>query len=100
MVPLNWYLYLSVVLFALGAIGVMVRRNVLTMLMSIELMLNAGNLAMIAFARGFASPTGHAVVMFVFAVAASEVALGLAIVLALYRIRRDVDADSITELRW
>jgi NADH-quinone oxidoreductase subunit K len=99
-VPLPYYLALSVTLFALGAIGVMVRRNVLVILMCIEMMLNAVNLAFIAFADYFKAVDGQMFVFFVMTVAAAEVAVGLALVVAIFRNRATVYVDDLNILKW
>ena len=94
-VPLSWYLALSAALFTIGVIGVLVRRNALIIFMSIELMLNAANLAFVAFARELHSLDGQVFVFFVMAVAAAEVAVGLAIIVNLFRLRESVFVDEI-----
>lgn len=93
------YLILSAALFAVGAAGVLMRRNVFIVLMSLELMLNAANLAFVVFARLKDDATGHVAVLFVIAVAAAEICVGLAIVLALFRKKGTVDVDRFTALR-
>jgi NADH-quinone oxidoreductase subunit K len=98
-VPLSWYLALSAVLFVIGVIGVLVRRNALIIFMSIELMLNAGNLAFVAFARHLGSIDGQIFVFFVMTVAAAEVAIGLAIIVNVYRLRETVYVDEINLLK-
>ena len=98
-VPLNAYLILSAALFAIGVIGVVIRRNALIIFMSIELMLNAVNLTFIAFSKFLGSMDGQIIVFFVMAVAAAEVALGLAIIIALYRNKESVNVDEINLLR-
>jgi NADH-quinone oxidoreductase subunit K len=98
--PLSWYLVLSAVLFGLGAIGVLARRNLIVVFMAIELMLNAVNLTFVAFARSLQNVDGHVIVFFVMAVAAAEAAVGLAIILQLFRVRATVNADEVTGLRW
>ena len=99
-VPLSWYLALSAALFAIGVIGVLVRRNALVIFMSIELMLNAANLAFITFARQAGGADGQIYVFFVMTLAAAEAAAGLAIVIALFRLRETTDVDEITLLKW
>jgi NADH-quinone oxidoreductase subunit K len=99
-VPLNYYLGLSVALFALGAIGVLIRRNILIILMCIEMMLNAVNLAFIGFADAFQAVDGQMFVFFVMTVAAAEVAVGLALVVAIFRNRATVYADDLNILKW
>ena len=93
------YLALSALLFALGAAGVLARRNVFTALMSLELMLNAANLAFVVFARMHGDEVGHVAALFVIAVAAAEVCVGLALVIALYRLKGSVDLDAYNELK-
>jgi NADH-quinone oxidoreductase subunit K len=97
-IGLHHYLILSVVLLALGVAGVLVRRNALILLMSIELMLNAANLALLAFARSMGDETGHGLALFVMVVAAAEAAVGLALVLAIFRHRRTVNVDEVRSL--
>jgi NADH-quinone oxidoreductase subunit K len=99
MIPLAWLLLLSAVLFVLGVIGVLVRRNALIIFMSIELMLNAANLAFVAFARHLNSLDGQVFVFFVMTVAAAEVAVGLAIIVNLFRLRETVFVDEINLLK-
>jgi NADH-quinone oxidoreductase subunit K len=90
---------LSLVLFVIGAVGVFLRRNVLAVLMSIELMLNAANLAFVAFSRAWGSLEGQVFVFFVLTVAAAEAAVGLAIVIALHRHRDTLDLDAFSEMK-
>jgi len=99
-IPLNWVLALSAVLFSLGALGVLIKRNIIVMFMSIELMLNAANIALVAFSRAHGNLDGQIVVFFTMTLAAAEVAIGLAIIVALFRIRRTVDVDRATLLKW
>ncbi len=98
-VPGAWYLGLSVVLFSIGALGVLVRRNVLVMFMCVELMLNAANLALVTFSRMLNDIGGQALVFFVLVVAAAEVVVGLGIVVAIFRRRRDTTADDLHVLK-
>ncbi len=100
MVPLSAYLLLSAVLFAIGVIGFLVRRNLIVMFMSIELMLNAANLAFVAFSRYLNSMDGQIFVFFVMTVAAAEAAVGLAIILAVFRTKETVNADEINLMKW
>ncbi|UCE18192.1 MAG: NADH-quinone oxidoreductase subunit NuoK [Gemmatimonadota bacterium] len=100
MVSLNSYLVLSAILFVLGVIGVLIRRNAIVIFMSIELMLNAVNLTIIAFARYLNSLDGHIFVFMVMAVAAAEVAVGLAIIVALFRTKGTINADEINLMKW
>jgi NADH-quinone oxidoreductase subunit K len=94
------YLVLAAILFAIGAFGVLLRRNVIVILMSVELMLNAVNVTFVALARKALSVDGQVIVFFVMTVAAAEVAIGLAIILANFAQRRTVNADEIGLLRW
>ena len=100
MPTLNHFLVLSAMLFSIGTAGVFVRRNVITILLSIEIMLNAANLAFVAFGRALASSDGQIIVFFVITVAAAEAAVGLAIVICLYRHRESLNPDSFTMLKW
>lgn len=95
---IGWYLVVSAAIFAIGAGGVVVRRNPLLTLVCLELMLNAGNLALIAFARMHGGADGQVFVMVVLAVAACEVTIGLGLVVALYRNRMRIDVDELREL--
>ena len=99
-VPLEAYLLLSAFLFTVGVIGVATRRNALIIFMSIELMLNAVNLSFLAFARFLNSMDGQIFVFFVMVVAAAEVAVGLAIIIAIYRNRETVDVAELNLLKW
>jgi NADH-quinone oxidoreductase subunit K len=100
MVPLSAYLVLSGILFSIGVIGFLVRRNLIVLFMSIELMLNAANLAFVAFARHLHSMDGQIFVFFVMTVAAAEAAVGLAIILAVFRTKETVNADEINLMKW
>lgn len=99
-VPLSAYLILSAFLFAVGVVGVAIRRNALIIFMSVELMLNAVNLSFVAFARALGSTAGHVYVFFVMTVATAEVAVGLAIIIAIYRSRETVDVAELNLLKW
>jgi NADH-quinone oxidoreductase subunit K len=99
-IPASWYLVLSAILFSIGAAGVVVRRNAIFIFMSIELMLNAANLAFVTFSQQLGNPIGQAIVFFVMTVAAAEAAIGLAIVIAIFRNRQSVDVDELNLLRW
>ncbi len=99
MVPVTWYLYLAAILFTIGLAGVLLKRNALIIMMSVELMLNAANLTFLAFARQYASLSGHVVAFFVIAVAAAEAAVGLAIIIAIYRTRGAIDVEQVRALR-
>ncbi len=100
MVPLNYYLILSGILFVIGVTGVLVRRNAIIIFMSIELMLNAVNLTFIAFSRYLNSIDGQIFVIMVMAVAAAEVVVGLALIIAVFRIKETVNVDEINILKW
>ncbi len=100
MIPLEYYLIVSAVLFTTGVIGVLTRRNAIIVFMSIELMLNSVNLTLVAFSQFLANSTGQILVFFVMAVAAAEAAVGLAIVIALFRNKQTVNIDEINILKW
>jgi NADH-quinone oxidoreductase subunit K len=100
MTPISYYMALSATLFAIGVTGVLVRRNVIVMFLSIELMLNAVNLALVALGRRIGSMDGQVIVFFVMTVAAAEAAVGLAIILSMFRNRDTVNADELNLLRW
>ena len=100
MVPLSYYLILSAVVFAIGVLGVLIRRNLIVLLMSIELMLNGVNLTFIAFSRYLGSIDGQIMVFFVMAVAAAEAVVGLAIIIAVYRHRHTLDPREMQLLKW
>lgn len=97
-VPLYWYLLLSFLIFSVGLLGVLVRRNALVMLMSVELMLNAANLVFVAYARFRADETGQVLSFFVMALAAAEAAVGLALVIAIYRHFKTLAVDRLRSL--
>ncbi len=99
MVPVDYYILLSALLFSIGALGVLVRRNPLIIFMSIELMLNSANLAFVAFTRTFDYLDGQIFVFFVIAVAAAEVAVGLALIVAIFKTRRSINVDDMNNLK-
>lgn len=99
-IPLEYYLGLSAILFSLGVVGVLTRRNAIIIFMSIEMMLNAVNLALVAFSSYLGDSAGQIFVFFVMAVAAAEAAIGLAIVLALFRNRQTVYVDEVNIMKW
>ena len=99
-VPPAYYVGLSAILFTIGVVGVLVRRNPLVIFMSIELMLNAANLAFVAFGRGRGVVDGQIIVFFVMTVAAAEAAVGLALVISLFRHRETLSPDAFTLLKW
>jgi NADH-quinone oxidoreductase subunit K len=98
-VPLSWYLILSAVLFALGIVGFLFRRNIITIFMSIELMLNAVNLSFIAFSYQLKQVDGHIFAFFVMVVAAAEATVGLAIILTVYKNRSTLWVDDVSSLK-
>ncbi|MGC1661478.1 MAG: NADH-quinone oxidoreductase subunit NuoK [Candidatus Acidiferrales bacterium] len=100
MIPAGHYLLLSLALFAIGVVGVLARRNVIVILMSIELILNAVNINLVAFSRMYGSVDGQIFAIFIMAVAAAEAAVGLGILLALFRNRETVLADDLDILKW
>lgn len=97
---IHHYLVVSALLFSLGLFGVLARRNLIVIYMSLELMLNAANLALVAFSRFNENLKGQVMVFFIITVAAAEVAVGLALIVALYRKRRTADVDDLTSLRF
>ncbi len=99
MAPVTWFLYLAAILFTIGLSGVLMKRNALIIMMSVELMLNAANLTFLAFARQTGNVSGHVIAFFVIAVAAAEAAVGLAVVIAIYRTRGGVNVDEVRALR-
>lgn len=98
LVPTSYYIILSALLFTLGVVGVLLRRSAILVFMSIELMLNSANLAFVAFARAFADTVGQVNVFFVITVAAAEVAVGLALIVAIFRTKRSIDIDELNQL--
>jgi NADH-quinone oxidoreductase subunit K len=99
-VPLSWYLTLSAVLFALGVAGFLIRRNVITVFMSIELMLNAVNLSFVAFSYQLKQVDGHIFTFFVMVVAAAEAAVGLAIILTVFKNRATLQIDEVSSMKY
>ena len=99
MVPISYYIILSAILFTIGVTGVLVRRNALIIFMSIELMLNAANLAIVAFGSALKSFSGQIFVFFVIAVAAAEVAVGLALIVEIFKSKRSIDVDQMSSLK-
>jgi NADH-quinone oxidoreductase subunit K len=100
MVPLNYYLVLSGILFSIGTAGVFLRRNLITILLSIEIMLNAVNLMFVSVGRFQGTVDGQIITFFVMTVAAAEAAVGLALVIALFRHRETLSPDAFTSLKW
>lgn len=99
-VPIGYYLALSALMFVTGAAGVLLRRNVIVIFMSIELMLNSVNLTLVAFSAQLGDQNGQILVFFVMAVAAAEAAVGLAIVIALFRHKQSVRVEDINVMKW
>ncbi len=99
MVPVEAYVMLSIALFTLGVMGVLLRRNAILVFMSVELMLNAANLALVAFARRWGGLDGHLFVFFVITVAAAEVAVGLALIVAIFRTKKSINIDELSQMR-
>ena len=99
MVPVNYYILLSAVLFTIGALGVLIRRNALIIFMSVELMLNSANLAIVAFSSVIKSFEGQIFVFFVIAVAAAEVAVGLALIVEIFKSKHSIDVDQMSGLK-
>ena len=100
MVPLNYYLVLSGVLFSIGTAGVFLRRNLITVLLSVEIMLNAVNLTFVAVGRYLNTVDGQIITFFVMTVAAAEAAVGLALVIGLFRHRESLNPEAFTSLKW
>ena len=100
MIPLSHYLIVSAILFSIGTAGVFLRRNLITILLSIEIMLNAVNLTFVAFGRYRGDVDGQIITLFVMTVAAAEAAVGLALVIALFRHRESLNPDAFTALKW
>jgi len=98
-IPLSYYLVISAILFALGTLGVLIRRNPLIIFMSVELMLNGANLAFVAFSRSFGVLSGQIFVFFVMTVAAAEVAVGLALIVIIFRNKHSIDVDLMNSLK-
>ena len=99
MVPTNYYILLSAVLFTIGALGVLMRRNAILIFMAVELMLNAANLAFVAFARAYGTLDGQIFVFFIMTVAAAEVAVGLALIVTIFRTKHSIDVDQLSSLK-
>lgn len=99
-VPVEWYVLLSAAMFAIGLFGILTRKNALLFLMSVELLLNAANINLVAFSHYWGNLTGQTFSLFTIGIAAAEVAVGLGIILVLYRNFSDVDVTTPTSLRW
>lgn len=100
MIPTDHIIILSTILFAIGVAGMLFRRNAIIMLMSVELMLNAANLALLGYARAHGDFGGQVFVLFIMTVAAAEVAVGLALLVLVYRTKRTINTDNVDILRW
>lgn len=100
MVPLNWYILLSAVVFSIGVLGFLIRRNIIIMLISVEIMLNAVNISLAAFSHYLQDMRGQIFIFFIIAVAAAEVAIGLALVIALFRNKPTVNVDEFNIMKW
>ena len=99
MVSVNYYLGLAIILFTIGALGVLIRRNAIIIFMSVELMLNSANLAFVAFARYWQTMNGQIFVFFIMTVAAAEVAIGLALIVTIFRTKDSIDVDQMNSLK-
>lgn len=99
MVSINYYLGLAIILFTIGALGVLIRRNSIIVFMSVELMLNAANLAFVAYARYWQAMSGQIFVFFIMTVAAAEVAIGLALIVTIFRSKASIDVDQMNSLK-
>ncbi|MBI5100460.1 MAG: NADH-quinone oxidoreductase subunit NuoK [Nitrospirae bacterium] len=99
MVPLNWYLILSAAVFSIGVFGFLTRRNIIIMFMSLELMLNAVNISLVAFSHYLQDLRGHVLVFFIITVAAAEASIGLAIIIALFKNKNTVHVDEMNEMK-
>jgi NADH-quinone oxidoreductase subunit K len=99
MLPVSYYIGLSAVLFTIGAVGVLIRRNSIVIFMSIELMLNAANLVFVSFARVYGAISGQIFVFFVMTVAAAEVAVGLALIVAIFNTKQSIDVDQMNSMK-
>lgn len=98
MVPTNYYVLLSAILFSIGAVGVLTRRNVMVIFMSVELMLNSANLALVAFSRQWGNVDGQIMTLFVITVAAAEVAVGLALLVGIFRTKQTTNVDDVSTM--
>ena len=99
MLPVGYFIGLSAVLFTLGALGVLIRRNAIVIFMSVELMLNAANLAFVAFARAYQAVSGQLFVFFIMTVAAAEVAVGLALIVTIFHTKQSIDIDQMNTMK-
>ncbi|NMC12600.1 MAG: NADH-quinone oxidoreductase subunit NuoK [Chloroflexi bacterium] len=99
MLPVSYFIGLAAVLFAIGTLGVLIRRNAIIIFMSVELMLNAGNLAFVSFARAFGLLDGQIFVFFIMAMAAAEVAVGLALIVDIFHTKQSIDIDQMNSMK-
>lgn len=99
MVPINWYIWLSAIVFIIGVAGFLTRRNIIIMFMSVELMLNAVNISLVSFSRYLQDMRGQVLTLFIIAVAAAEAAIGLAIIISLFRNRATAHVDEVNEMK-
>jgi len=99
MVPLNWYIGLSAIIFTIGAVGFLIRRNIMIMLISLELMLNSVNISLVAFSHYLQDIRGQILVIFVITVAAAEAAIGLAIIVSLFKNKAVIHTDEVMEMK-
>lgn len=100
MIPLSYYITVSTIMFVVGLVGVLIRRNFLIILFSIELMLNAANINLVAFSRHYGEIDGQVISLFIIAVAAAEAAIGLAIIIVLFRRKAVTDVDKLNLMKW
>ena len=100
MVPVSAYLILAVILFGIGTVGVLVSRNMIVLFMAVELMLNAANMALMAFSRALSLVDGHVIVFLVLTIAAAEAAVGLALIVMVYRNRETINIDRFSLMKW
>lgn len=100
MLPVSYYIVVSTMMFVIGLVGILVRRNFLIILFAIELMLNAANINLVAFSRLYGEVDGQIISLFVIVIAAAEAAVGLAIIIVLFRNKRTTNVDEISELKW
>ena len=100
MIPISAYLVLAIVLFGIGTVGVLITRNMIVLFMSIELMLNAANMVLIAFSRALNLVDGHVIVFLVLTIAAAEAAVGLSLIVMVYRNRETIDMDRFSLMKW
>ncbi|MHB8625256.1 MAG: NADH-quinone oxidoreductase subunit NuoK [Aggregatilineales bacterium] len=98
-IPIEYFVVLSAILFVMGVLGVLIRRNAIMIFMSVELMLNAANLSLVAFSRQWGDIGGQLFVFFVMTVAAAEVAVGLALIVAIFRSKKSIDIDELTSMK-